>query len=211
MTNSTFRIDLGGDRTDPLSDISSLADPGDENGQLSTSLGPSSKKRKRSTIKDDKVSGVWSEAMAKVETSPQPNEYFDRPTADNEPSKAYAVEEPISRLGSATLPASEKEGPSAQRFLSAKQKSKKGKRKGKKIKDEASLTGSMGPEIENVLDIGITMELESAPSIAEEVEMDEAGEDGEVDLVARNEEACEYFLRIIYENNITELTAVKRT
>lgn len=192
MTNSPVRIDLAGDRTDPLSDISSLADSGDENGKSSTSLGPSSKKRKRSKVEDDEVGGVESEATSKVETSPQVSEYFGRPTADKESSNAYAVEEPISRLGSATLPTSEKEGPNAQRFLSVKQKSKKGKRKGKKIKDEPSLTSTMGPEIENVLDIGITMELESAQSIAEEVEMEEAGEDGETDLAARNEEACEY-------------------
>ena len=192
MTNSLVRIDLAGDRTDPLSDISSLADSGDENGKSSTSLGPSSKKRKRSTVEDDEVGGVESEATSKVEISPQVSEYFGRSTADKEPSNAYAVEEPISRLGSATLPASEKEGPNAQRFLSVKQKSKKGKRKGKKIKDEPSITSTMGPEIENVLDIGTTMELESAQSIAEEVEMEETGEDGEMDLAARNEEACEY-------------------
>lgn len=190
MTNFPVRIDLGGDRTDPLSDISSLADSGDENGKPPTSLESSSKKRKRSTLEDDEVGGVESEAMSKLEISPQPSEYFGRSTADKEPSNAYAVEEPISRLGSATLPASEKEGPSAQRFVSAKQKSKKGKRKGKKIKDEASLTSAVGPELENILDIGITVELESAQSIAEEGEMEEAGEDGEIDLVARNEEGC---------------------
>lgn len=192
MANPTVRIDLAGDRTDPLSDISSLADSGDEHGKSSTSLDPSSKKRKRSIVEDDEVGGVEFEATSKVETSPQLSEYFGRPTADKEPSTAYAVEEPISRLGSATLPASEKEGPSAQRFLSVKQKSKKGKRKGKKIKDEASITSTVGPEIENVLDIGINMELESAHSIAEEVEIEEAGEDGEIDLVARNDEGCEY-------------------
>lgn len=195
LTNSAVRTDLGGDRTDPLSDISSLADSGDENDKPSTSLDLSSNKRKRSTLEDDEVGGVESEAMSRMETSPQPSEYFGRPAAGKDPSNAYAVEEPISRLGSATLPASEKEGPSAQRFLSAKQKSRKGKRKGKKIKDEASLTSTVVPETENVLDIGATMELESAQSIAEEVEMEEAGEDGEIDLVARNEEACEYSCR----------------
>lgn len=180
---------MGGDRTDPLSDISSLADSGDENGKPLNSLGSSPKKRKRSTLEDDEVGGVESEAMSKVATSP-PGEYFGRPAVDKEPSNAYAVEEPISRLGSATLPASEKEAPGTQRFLSAKQKSKKGKRKGKKIKDEPSLTNAVGPEIENILDIGINVELESAQSIVEEGEMEEAGEDGEIDLVARNEEGC---------------------
>lgn len=196
MTNSAVRIDLVGDRTDPLSDISSLADSGDENDKPPTSLDLSSKKRKRSTLEDDEIGGVESEAMSRVDISPQPSEYFGRSAAEKEPSNASAVDEPISRLGSATLPASEKEGSSAQRFLSTKQKSKKGKRKGKKIKDEASLTSTVVPETENVIDIGITMELESAQSIAEEVEMEEAGEDGELDLVARNEEACESSYRV---------------
>lgn len=196
MTNSAVRIDLVGDRTDPLSDISSLADSGDENDKPPTSLDLSSTKRKRSTLEDDEIGGVESEAMSRVDISPQPSEYFGRSAAEKEPSNASAVDEPISRLGSATLPASEKEGSSAQRFLSTKQKSKKGKRKGKKIKDEASLTSTVVPETENVIDIGITMELESAQSIAEEVEMEEAGEDGELDLVARNEEACESSYRV---------------
>lgn len=190
LTNFAVRIDLGGDRTDPLSDISSLADSGDENGKPPTSLGSSSKKRKRSTLEDDEVGEVESEVMSKVEISPQSSEYFGCPTADKKHSNAYGVEEPISRLGSAALPASEKECPSAQRFFSAKQKSKKGKRKGKKIKDEASLTSAMGPENENIIDSGNTVELDSAQSIAEEGEMEEAGEDGETDLVARNEEGC---------------------
>lgn len=181
---------MGGDRTDQLSDISSLADSGDENGKPPNSPGSSSKKRKRSTFEFDEVGGVESEAMSKVEISPQPSEHFGRQTADKVPSNVHGVEEPISRLGSAALPASEKECLSAQRFLSAKQKSKKGKRKGKKIKDEASLTSAVGPEIENILDIGITVELETALSIVEDGEMEEAGEDGEIDLVARNEEGC---------------------
>lgn len=83
------------------------------------------------------------------------------------------------------------EAPSAQHPLSVKQKGKKGKRKVKKARDEASSTlNASGPDIDAPFNnVGAA---DGDYSNGDDAEMDDAGEDGEVDHTARNEEGSAY-------------------
>ncbi len=155
-------------------------------------MSPSSRKRKRLSLEDALLNGEVSEAKSALQYFPLPSASLDHPITENENSEAYAVEEQESPLGSKIIPVNEGCSLSAQRLLSVKHKSKKGKRKGKKIKDEASpISSIIEPEVENPLDMGGAVEHESLHSNGEDVEMEDAGESGEVDSTARNEEGCE--------------------
>lgn len=84
-------------------------------------------------------------------------------------------------------PANEGEALSAQHTLSVKQKGKKGKRKVKKARDEAPITlNTSGPDGDTPFDTAGAVEGDY--SNGDDAEMEDAGEDGEVDHTTRNEE-----------------------
>lgn len=178
-----------------MSEISSLADSGEENEKIATPASVSSRKRKRSSVEGD--NGGESGNQPVVERSAESQhegEPLSQPIAagkDNSENSAVDVDRK-SRSESKSAAAESGEVQGAQRFLSTKQKPKKGKRKSKKIRDDTSTTlNTQGPEVETPLDHAGTAEVEY--SNGEDVEMEDAGDDGEVDLSARNEEGSECF------------------
>lgn len=92
-----------------------------------------------------------------------------------------------SRSESRIPPANNGEALSAQNSLSVKQKGKKGKRKVKKTRDEAPTTlSTSGADVDAAFEIGGAVEGDY--SNGDDAEMEDAGEEGEVDHTARNEE-----------------------
>lgn len=183
-----FGIDFDGDRIDQLSEITSLADSGEENEKVATSLSSSSRKRKRSSLEDSPNPGE-TENKPRAEIPPPLEEHLDHPiTTDNENPDNFVVDEhQKSRSESGIPPANNEEAQSAQNSLSVKQKGKKGKRKVKKTRDEAPTTlNTSGPDVDTAFEISGAVEGDY--SNGDDAEMEDAGEDGEVDHTARNEE-----------------------
>lgn len=183
-----FDIVFDGDRIDQLSEITSLADSGEENEKVATSLSSSSRKRKRSSLEGGSNLGE-PENKPQAEIPPPLEELLDHPiTTNNEnPENCVVDEHQKSRSESRILPANDGENVSAQLPLSVKQKVKKGKRKVKKARDEApSALNTLGPDIDTPFDIAGAVEGDS--SNGDDAEMEDAGEDGEADHTTRNEE-----------------------
>ncbi|MCJ1263141.1 hypothetical protein MMC22_003011 [Lobaria immixta] len=179
--------ELVGDRIDQLSEITSLADSGEENEKAATSLSSSSRKRKRSSL--DSLNPGELENKPGSEIPPTPEEPLGHPiTTHNEsPENCVVDDHQKSRSGSRIPPANDRDALSAQHPLSVKQKGKKGKRKVKKTRDDAPTTlNASGPEADTPFDIAATAEGDY--SNGDDAEMEDAGEDGEVDHIARNEE-----------------------
>lgn len=187
-------IDFAVDHIDPLSEISSLADSGEENGKVLPSSNSSSRKRKRPSSEGGSQSGIEFRnkpllrfpEIVKDENPPH-DAAVDR---ENNPNP-YAVSEDqtMSDVG-ATYPAGNNEAPSAPHLLLVKQQSKKGKRKGKKVKDENS--GALGSTIQGAsIQSDTNGTVEGEYSNGEDAELEEGGDDGEVDTTTRNEEGCE--------------------
>lgn len=174
--------------------MSSLADSGEEISKATTSLSPSSRKRKRPTPEKDSLIGGHRETKPRVEHPTQPErEPVNQPiTVDVEHPVPYTLDEMRkSRSGSKILPAHDGDARTTGHTSLAKQKSKKGKRKSKKVKDE-------GPTALAVVNLDIGAQIghagaaETEYSNGDDAEIDDAGEDGEIDLNARNEEGREW-------------------
>lgn len=140
-----------------------------------------------------------------LEDSPHPGEPENKPRAeipqpleepldhsiatDKENPENCAVDEyQKSRSESRIPPPNDVEALGAQHPpLSFKQKGKKGKRKVKKARAEApTALNTSGPDVDTPFDIPNAAEGDD--SNGDDAEMEDAGEDGEVDHIARNEE-----------------------
>ena len=132
-------------------------------------------------------------AVESAVQSQHEGESLSQPTAaEKENSENSAVEvDRKSRSESKSIAAESTEALGVQQSLSTKSKPKKGKRKSKKIRDDTSTTlNAQGPEIETPLNHAGTAEVEY--SNGEDVEMEDAGDDGEIDPGSRNEEGSEW-------------------
>lgn len=181
-------------KIDPLSEISSLADSGEENGKVLPSSSPSSRKRKRPSPEGGSQSGMESSNKPLLRF-PQKieHEHSLHEVAvgrDDNPNPHAVSEDQVPSDVGATLPADSNEALNAPHLLLVKQPSKKGKRKGKKVRDDIS--GALGSIIS-----GATIQsdtngiMDGEYSNGEDLEMEEVGDDGEVDITTKNEEGCE--------------------
>lgn len=180
-------------KLDPLSEISSIADSGEDNGKLIRSLSPNTRKRKRPSFEG----GSQSDAEYGNKPPPKSPENVGNechiPCTDvekNETLSLYKTEEKQKPGDThAKFSTDEVEAPNVQQFLLVKQQSRKGKRKGKKARDDTSMipgSTSQGDGAQSDLNGNI----EGEYSNGEDAEMEEAGDDGEIDTAARNEEGC---------------------
>lgn len=153
-----------------------------------------SRKRKRSSSEDD---NVWEAENRPVTESIVKSQHEGEPpgqpiTAAKDNFEIASVEvDRKPRSESKSFAVENREAPGVQQSVPGKQKSKKGKRKSKKIRDDTSATlNPQGPDVETPLDHAVTAEPEY--SNGEEVEMEDAGDEGEVELSARNEEGSKW-------------------
>lgn len=179
-----------------MSEISSLIDSGDETGGALLLLSPSSKKRKRLSFKDSHHSGTESEnAVSGRYSRVLDNGSLSLPgPGDNEVnSAAYPMGEDQRPDGDGTsFLMNNTDGINSKRAQSAKPKSKKGKRKVKKVRDDNTRHSSpLIPDIEVQSDQADNMEGDY--SNGEEAGIEDAVDDAEIDAAAKNEEGCECF------------------
>lgn len=190
------QVDFVNGKIDALSEISSLADSGEENGKLLSSSSPKSKKRKRPSSEGGSQSGIEPRNKPTLrfpELNKEDHLHYPTVLGQNDNSNQFvAGEDQMPSDVGATSPADDNEALNVSQFLSVRQQNKKGKRKGKKVRDDnPAVLGSMVPSV------GIQSDpngiIEGEYSNGEDAEMEEAGDDGELDINARNEEGCEQF------------------
>lgn len=175
-----------------MSEISSLADSSEEKEKSLLPAGLSSRKRKRSNLEDRSQNG---KKGGNSPGSPHivESQAYNHPLAEGKERnvKAYTIEiNQHPNANGATSPTIEIEASTTQRLSSVKLKSRNGKRKGKKLKDDIFGTLSdAAPSVEAHPEPPGNLEADC--SNGEDAEIEDAGDDGEIDTAARNEEGCE--------------------
>lgn len=177
------------------SDISSLADSGEESGKARSRTLSSPKKRKRLSFEEDSSSSPehdvarYKKAVEVLRATPAGSPL----TLEEDASQGASAEEDnrVATVDVATFPSDESLQRKTLRPAPAKQKYKKGKRKGKRILDEES-----GTLPDRVLGTGTTAEHmrsdEVMSSNGEEAEVEEGNDIPEKDNAVRSEEGCKW-------------------
>ena len=172
-----------GDRLGQTSDISSLVDSGDEAGKALSSTPPSSRKRKRSSFEGDSLSDR--EPAERI--SPRSFAKTAANSHEHMSSNGSADEEDQEVLSTEVLPSTNPQNRKAQQYNSVKQTYKKGKRKGKRIRDDDTETiADEAAAAEGFAELDRSHQ--TAYSNEEDIDVDGVGDVREADHLIKTEE-----------------------
>ena len=180
---------------EPLSDISSLVDSGEENEGANSPVKTNGRKRKRSSFDNNHEASRESsqdQTLANA-TDAVPVQNFPPAvmTEKANPREESSIDNDKTTLGEDSDLLTNGREIHVQDLLSGKQKPKKGKRKSKKIRDEAIDPSNNAIQGEDP-QLSPAEVLGGHYSNGEDEEIDEAGDEIDNELATRNEEGREY-------------------